>query len=136
MQRIAIVGSGITGLWDAPHLVQAPGVRRVPLFEAGAHFGGHANTVDVTLPDARGRAVTHGVDTGFLVLNERTYPNLIRLFAELGVPTAKSDMSFSVQVPPDAGGLSGLRPGLEWCGSSPGTAVAPRRHPASPAFPR
>ena len=134
MQRIAIVGSGITGLGAAHHLMQAPGVRRVTLFEAGAHFGGHANTVDVTLPDASGRAVTHGVDTGFLVFNERTYPNLIRLFAELGVPTAKSDMSFSVQVPPDAGGLSGLRPGLEWCGSSLDTVFAQRRNLVSPAF--
>lgn len=134
MQRIAIVGSGITGLGAAHHLVQAPGARHVTLFEAGAHFGGHANTVDVTLPDAQGRAVTHGVDTGFLVFNERTYPHLIRLFADLCVPTAKSDMSFSVQVPPDASGLSGLRPGLEWCGSSLDTVFAQRRNLVSPAF--
>lgn len=134
MQRIAIVGSGIAGLGAAHHLMQAPLPRRVTLFEAGGHFGGHANTVDVTLPDARGRAVTHGVDTGFLVFNERTYPHLIRLFAELCVPTAKSDMSFSVQVPPDARGLSGLRPGLEWCGSSLDTVFAQRRNLVSPAF--
>ena len=134
MQRIAIVGSGITGLGAAHHLVQAPGARHVTLFEAGSHFGGHANTVDVTLPDAQGRAVTHGVDTGFLVFNERTYPNLIRLFAELGVPTAASDMSFSVQVPSDATGLSGLRPGLEWCGSSLDSVFAQRRNLVSPAF--
>ena len=134
MQRIAIVGSGITGLGAAHHLMQAPGGRHVTLFEAGAHFGGHANTVDVTLPDAQGRPVTHGVDTGFLVFNERTYPNLIRLFAELGVPTAASDMSFSVQVPDQARGLSGLRPGLEWCGSSLDTVFAQRRNLVSPAF--
>ena len=134
MQRIAIVGSGITGLGAAHHLMQAPGARHVTLFEAGAHFGGHANTVDVTLPDAQGRPVTHGVDTGFLVFNERTYPNLIRLFAELGVPTAASDMSFSVQVPDQARGLSGLRPGLEWCGSSLDTVFAQRRNLVSPAF--
>ena len=134
MQRIAIVGSGITGLGAAHHLVQAPGARHVTLFESGAHFGGHANTIDVTLPDAQGRAVTHGVDTGFLVFNERTYPHLIELFAQLCVPTAKSDMSFSVQVPPDASGLSGLRPGLEWCGSSLDTVFAQRRNLVSPAF--
>ena len=134
MQRIAIVGSGITGLGAAHHLVQAPGARHVTLFESGAHFGGHANTVDVTLPDAQGRAVTHGVDTGFLVFNERTYPHLIDLFAQLCVPTAKSDMSFSVQVPTDARGLSGLRPGLEWCGSSLDTVFAQRRNLVSPAF--
>lgn len=134
MQRIAIIGSGITGLGAAHHLMQASGERSVTLFEAGAHFGGHANTLDVTLPDARGQAVTHGVDTGFLVFNERTYPNLIRLFGELGVPTAASDMSFSVQVPADARGLSGLRPGLEWCGSSLNTVFAQRRNLVSPPF--
>ncbi len=134
MQRIAIVGAGITGLGAAHHLVSAPGARHVTLFEAGAHFGGHANTLDVTLPDAQGRPVKHGVDTGFLVFNERTYPQLIGLFAQLGVPTAKSDMSFSVQVPRDATGLSGLRPGLEWCGSSLDTVFAQRRNLVSPAF--
>jgi sirohydrochlorin ferrochelatase len=56
---------------------------QVTLFEADSYFGGHAHTVDVTLD-----GVTHGVDTGFLVFNERTYPQLIRLFAELGVDTA------------------------------------------------
>lgn len=70
----------------------------VTLYEAGDYFGGHANTVDITLPTAQGN-VTYGVDTGFLVFNERTYPNLINLFAELGVETALSDMSFSVQAP-------------------------------------
>ena len=134
MQRIAIIGSGITGLGAAHHLMRSAGVRRVTLFESGRHFGGHANTVDVTLPDAQGREVTHGVDTGFLVFNERTYPNLIQLFADLGVPTAASDMSFSVQVPPDARGLSGLQPGLEWCGSSLDTVFAQRRNLVSPAF--
>lgn len=134
MKRIAVIGSGISGLGAAHRLRQAPGARAITLFEAGRHFGGHANTVDVTLPDASGRPVTHGVDTGFLVFNERTYPNLIRLFAELGVRAAPSDMSFSVQVPHDAQGLSGLRPGLEWCGSSLDTVFAQRSNLASPAF--
>jgi predicted NAD/FAD-binding protein len=92
----------------------------VTLFEAGAHFGGHANTVDVTL-----EGVTHGVDTGFLVFNERTYPNLIRLFAELGVDTAPSDMSFSVQARQD---------GLEWSGSDLGTVFAQKRNLLRPRF--
>ncbi len=111
MKRVAVVGSGIAGLGvahalarDTTHPVQ------VTLFEAGSHFGGHANTVDVTLD-----GLTHGVDTGFLVFNERTYPNLIRLFAELGVVTAPSDMSFSVQARQD---------GLEWSGSDLGTVFA------------
>ena len=134
MKRIAVIGAGISGLGAAHHLSTSPGLRRVTLFEAGQHFGGHANTVDVTLRDASGREVTHGVDTGFLVFNERTYPNLIRLFADLGVPTAKSDMSFSVQIPEGATGLGGLRPGLEWCGSSLDTVFAQRSNLVSPAF--
>jgi predicted NAD/FAD-binding protein len=94
--KIAIIGSGIAGLSAAHHL---RGQAHITLFEAGDYFGGHTHTVDVTLPDAQGVPVRHGVDTGFLVLNERTYPQLIALLQELSVPTAASDMSFSVQVP-------------------------------------
>ncbi len=117
--RVAIVGSGISGL-AAAHALR--GQANITLFEAGSYFGGHTHTVDVTLPGAHG-PVTHGVDTGFLVFNERTYPNLIRLLAELGVATAKSDMSFSVKVP----GASSGRP-LEWSGSSLNTVFAQRRN--------
>ncbi len=117
--RVAIVGSGISGLAVA-HALQ--GQADITLFEAGSYFGGHTHTVDVTLPSARG-PVSHGVDTGFLVFNERTYPNLIRLFAELGVATAKSDMSFSVKVPNVAPGRD-----LEWSGSSLNTVFAQRRN--------
>ncbi len=123
--RVAIVGSGIAGL-AAAH--QLRGHARVTLFEAGDYFGGHTHTVDVTLPTPRG-PVTHGVDTGFLVFNERTYPQLIGLFAELGVPTAKSDMSFSVQSPATA-----ERPALEWSGSSLNTVFAQRRNLLRPRF--
>ncbi|RYG10933.1 MAG: FAD-binding protein [Burkholderiales bacterium] len=117
--RVAIVGSGISGL-AAAHALQ--GQAEITLFEAGSYFGGHTHTVDVTLPTAQG-PVSHGVDTGFLVFNERTYPNLIRLFAELGVETAKSDMSFSVKVPEVAPGRQ-----LEWSGSSLNTVFAQRRN--------
>ncbi|WP_043702973.1 NAD(P)/FAD-dependent oxidoreductase [Tepidimonas taiwanensis] len=124
--KVAVIGSGIAGLATAyrlrPHA-------HVVLFEANDYFGGHTHTVDVTLPDASARLVTHGVDTGFLVFNERTYPRLIALFAELGVPTAPSDMSFSVQVPAPDGG-----PGLEWSGSSLATVFAQRRNLARPRF--
>ncbi|MGE0333276.1 MAG: NAD(P)/FAD-dependent oxidoreductase [Ramlibacter sp.] len=115
--KVAIVGSGISGLAVA-HTLR--GRADITLFEAGNYFGGHTHTVDVTLPTPAG-PVTHGVDTGFLVFNERTYPNLINLFAELGVATAKSDMSFSVQVP-------GARNGgpLEWSGSTLSTVFAQR----------
>lgn len=128
--RVAVVGAGIAGLAAAHALAREPSVA-VTLFEAEAHFGGHANTVDVTLPDASGRPVTHGVDTGFLVYNERTYPLLTALFAELGVATAASDMSFSVQ---SERGLDGSRQRLEWSGSSLDTVFAQRRNFASPRF--
>jgi len=124
MQRIAVVGSGVAGLAAAWRLATSPGERHVTLFEAGAHFGGHANTVDLTLD-----GITHGVDTGFLVFNERTYPLLIQLFADLGVNTAPSDMSFSVQVPHADG-----RAGLEWSGSSLNTVFAQRSNLLRPGF--
>ena len=116
-QRVAIVGSGITGLAAAHSL---KGHTDTTLFEAGNYFGGHTHTVDVTLPGKLG-SVTHGVDTGFLVYNERTYPRLIALFAELGVETAKSDMSFSVKVPDAMAGN-----GVEWSGSSLNSVFAQR----------
>ena len=119
MERIAIIGSGIAGLAAARELTRAGG-HRVTLFEAAAHFGGHAHTVDVTLDGIR-----HGVDTGFLVYNERTYPRLTRLFADLRVETAASDMSFSVQ----ARGRS-----LEWSGRSAASVFAQRRNLLRPGF--
>ena len=70
-QRMAIVSFGISGL-AAVHALQ--GKAHITLFEAADYFGGHTHTVDVTLPGAQG-LITHGVDTGFLVFNERTYPN-------------------------------------------------------------
>ncbi len=120
--RIAVVGSGISGLTVAHTLREAADVT---LFEAGGYFGGHTNTVDVTLPDASGKPVTCGVDTGFLVFNDRTYPNLINLFAELGVHTSNSEMSFSVQV---------RQAGLEWSGNSLSTVFAQRKNMFKPAF--
>jgi len=122
--RIAVVGSGIAGLGAAHRL--APHCE-VTVFEADARLGGHAHTVDVTLPGPHGE-VTHGVDTGFLVFNERTYPRLIALFGELGVPVAKSEMTFSVQAPrPD-----GSR--LEWSGTNLNTVFADRGNLLRPRF--
>ena len=123
--RVAIVGSGIAGLSAAHHL---RGQAHVTLFEAGDYFGGHTHTVDVTLPTAEGPQ-TFGVDTGFLVFNERTYPGLIALLAELGVATAASDMSFSVQVPGPSG-----RNQLEWNGATLNTVFAQRSNLWRPAF--
>ncbi len=124
--KVAVIGSGISGL-AACHALR--GQAQVTLFESGDYFGGHTHTVDVTLPDAQGRPVTHGVDTGFLVFNERTYPHLIALLEQLGVPSAKSDMSFSVQVPGALGGQA-----LEWSGSSLDTVFAQRGNLLRPRF--
>ncbi|MFL6698913.1 MAG: NAD(P)/FAD-dependent oxidoreductase [Vitreoscilla sp.] len=122
--RIAVIGSGIAGLGAAHRL--APHCE-VTVFEADARLGGHANTVDVTLPGPRGD-VTHGVDTGFLVFNERTYPRLIALFAELGVEVAKSEMTFSVQAPRADGSR------LEWSGTNLNTVFADRGNLLRPRF--
>ena len=123
--RIAIVGSGISGLSAAHHLL---GAADITMFEAGAYFGGHTHTVDVTLPTPTGLQ-THGVDTGFLVYNERTYPGLIALFEELQVETVKSDMSFSVQVPHKNG-----KGALEWNGANLNTVFAQRSNLFKPSF--
>jgi predicted NAD/FAD-binding protein len=81
---IAVIGSGIAGLSAAWAL---SGRHRVTVYEADARLGGHSNTVD---------AGGLGIDTGFIVFNEQTYPNLTALFRHLGVETAASEMSFSV----------------------------------------
>jgi predicted NAD/FAD-binding protein len=123
-RRIAVVGSGISGLSAAWRMAQVPGLR-VSLFEAGDYFGGHSHTVDVELPDARGQCVVHGVDTGFLVFNHRTYPELVKLFSELKVQTSASDMSFSVQSTVD---------GIEWSGSDLAGVFAQKRNLLRPRF--
>ena len=86
--RIAIVGTGISGLVVAHELHAA---HDLTLFEAGGHAGGHTNTVRVVTETAE-----HDVDTGFIVFNDRNYPNFERLLGELGVASQPSDMSFSV----------------------------------------
>jgi len=134
MTRVAIVGSGISGLSAAHHL---RGKAEVTLFEAGDYFGGHTHTVDVTLPVATAvgntsgaqTVQTFGVDTGFLVFNERTYPGLIGLFEDLQVVTCKSDMSFSVQVPGAFG-----KQALEWNGADLNTVFAQRSNLLRPSF--
>ncbi len=120
--RIAVVGAGISGLGCAHALARDPSVH-VTLYEAAPRLGGHTHTVDVDLDGVR-----FPVDTGFLVCNERTYPNLLRLFDELAVPLAASDMSFSVSVP-----LAGGRR-LEWAGSNLDTVFAQRCNLVSPHF--
>lgn len=92
--RIAVIGSGISGLSAAWLLSQH---HDVTLFERDGRAGGHSNTVDV-FGDAPGTAGSVAVDTGFIVYNTASYPNLIALFAHLGVPTAASDMGFAVSL--------------------------------------
>ncbi len=123
--KVAVVGSGISGLAAAHRLREHA---HITLLEAGDYFGGHTHTVDITLPTEQGRQ-TWGVDTGFLVFNERTYPQLIALLAELNVETAPSDMSFSVQVPGARGAQA-----LEWSGSNLATVFAQKRNLVSPRF--
>jgi uncharacterized protein len=117
MRRVAVIGSGISGLAVAEGLAAHAAVT---LFESERWFGGHAHTVDVRLD-----GVTHGVDTGFLVYNERTYPRLSALFERLGVNSAASDMSFSVQAPALA---------WEWSGRDLQGVFAQRANLLSPRF--
>ncbi len=115
--RIAVVGSGISGLSAAWLLSRR---HSVALFEAGDYLGGHTHTVDVTL-----EGLTHGVDTGFLVLNRATYPNLVPMLEWLGVPLAPSEMTFS---------LSLEDPAIEWAGTSLNSLFAQRSNLLRPGF--
>ncbi|TGN14701.1 NAD(P)/FAD-dependent oxidoreductase [Leptospira ilyithenensis] len=99
-KKLAIIGTGISGLGAAYFLSKE---YDLTLFEKENYTGGHTNTVDVL---ENGKEIP--IDTGFIVFNHVTYPNLLRLFDRLGVPTKKSDMSFSVQYDPTK---------LEFCGS-------------------
>ena len=107
---IAVIGSGVSGL-TAAHVLGRR--HRVTLYERDERLGGHANTIAVR--GAGGHEV--GLDTGFIVHNERTYPTLLRLFADLGVRTQESDMSFSVR-------CEGC--GLEYAGARGMQGVMPR----------
>lgn len=87
--RVAIVGSGVSGLTAAYCLRET---HEVTIFEADNRFGGHAHTHEVVGPDGKVR----NIDSGFIVHNERTYPNLLRIFRELGIQTQKTEMSMSI----------------------------------------
>ncbi|MEM7246389.1 MAG: FAD-dependent oxidoreductase [Acidobacteriota bacterium] len=117
--RIAVVGTGIAGM-VAARLAQRE--HEVTVFEASDWVGGHAHTVDVANVDG-----PLAVDTGFLVHNRPGYPELTRLFDELGVATQESDMSFSVRCE---------RTGLEYNGTSLNSLFAQRRNLFRPSFHR
>jgi predicted NAD/FAD-binding protein len=113
--RIAVVGSGIAGLSAAWLLSKR---HEVTLIEAEPRAGGHCNTVDTP---AAGGVVP--VDTGFIVYNTASYPNLIALFDHLGIPTAPSDMSFAVSL--DAGGYEYAGSSLSSLFGQPSNLVSP-----------
>lgn len=110
-QKLAIVGSGIAGMGCAHFLHQH---FDITVFEQNDYIGGHTNTVTV---DEAGKPVY--IDTGFMVFNHVTYPNLCRLFDEIGAPTKKTDMSFSVLHVPT---------GLEYCGTGINGLFAQRKN--------
>ena len=102
--KIAVIGGGISGLGAAYALSQR---HEVTLFEAEHRLGGHAHTVDINVGGDR-----VAVDTGFIVYNEHNYPSLTRLFADIGAPTEKSSMTFSVSLDGGAREYSGTLQGL------------------------
>src|SRR4051794_9079947 len=111
----AVVGGGVSGLAAADLLQRT---HHVTLFEAESRLGGHAHTHDVPVGDA-----TVPVDSGFIVLNDRTYPSLQRLFAELGVATRPTEMSMSIS----CGGC-----GLNYVGGPQPAGNFPPRPPLAP----
>lgn len=115
--KIAIIGSGISGLVAAYRLHSE---HQLTVFEANAYIGGHTHTVDVQLGGQH-----YAIDTGFIVFNDWTYPEFIRLLDELGVASQATTMSFSVQ---------DVRSGLEYNGHSLNTLFAQRRNLLRPRF--
>ncbi|HEV2650942.1 MAG TPA: FAD-dependent oxidoreductase [Rhizomicrobium sp.] len=117
MRKIAIIGTGISGL-SAAYLLRER--HDVTVYESQDRLGGHSRTLNITYGD---REIA--VDTGFIVFNERNYPNLTALFRHLGVPIKNSDMSFALTV---ADGW------LEWGAKDLAAIIAQRRNLLRPRF--
>jgi predicted NAD/FAD-binding protein len=115
--RIAIIGGGISGMLSA-YLLSAD--HDVVLFEANDYIGGHTHTIDVTIKDHR-----YAVDTGFIVFNEVTYPNFLKLLGRLGVEYQPSSMSFSVK---------SERDGIEYGAHNLNSLFAQRKNFLDPSF--
>jgi predicted NAD/FAD-binding protein len=115
--RVAVIGTGISGMSCAYLLARE---HSIEVFEQNDYVGGHTNTVSVD--DV---AETLGIDTGFIVHNPRNYPNLVRLFEQLGVATQDCDMSFSVRC---------HRCNLEYAPPDVRTLFAQKRNILRPSF--
>ena len=117
MKNIAIIGSGIAGLTTAYLLSKS---HRVSVFEKAAVIGGHTATVDVEVDGD-----SYAIDTGFIVFNDKTYPNFLQLLDELGIEKQATQMSFSVKNPFSK---------LEYNGHNLDTLFAQRRNILNPRF--
>lgn len=116
-QRIAIIGTGISGM-SAAWLLSTK--HDVTIYEKAARLGGHSNTVEV-----HSKGIHCAVDTGFIVYNEACYPNLSALFRYFAVPTQATDMSLGISLDDGA---------LEYAGDGFGTLFAQRRNLLNPRF--
>ncbi len=130
-KRVAIIGSGVSGLTCAHYLAK---LHEVTIFEANDYIGGHVNTIDVSLqqgkkskrPFVKDKLIENSaIDTGFIVFNERTYPNFFRLLHDLQVPFQATDMSFSVK---------NTARNFEYNGHTLNTLLSQRKNVLSPKF--
>jgi predicted NAD/FAD-binding protein len=117
MKRIAIIGAGVSGLTTAYLLSKK---HQVSVFEKSAHIGGHTATVDVEMAGQ-----SYAIDTGFIVFNNKTYPNYLALLDEIGVGKQETEMSFSVH---------NSATGMEYNGHNLDTLFAQRRNIFNPKF--
>ena len=115
--KIAVVGGGVSGMLAARLLSDE---HEIHLYEAGDYLGGHTHTVGVEVQGDQ-----YAADTGFMVFNDRTYPNFVRMLDLLGIPSRASDMSFSVRCD---------RTGLEYQGGTVFGLFAQRRNLFRPSF--
>ena len=118
-ERIAVIGTGISGLSACYELQKSAHQYDLCIFEADQRIGGHTATIDVEMA---GR--NFAVDTGFIVFNDWTYPNFIRLLNEIGVDSQPTDMGFS---------LSCANTGLEYSGKNLGTLFTQKRNLLNPS---
>ena len=118
--KIAVIGSGISGLSAAYYLSQK---HSVDIFEKEDHFGGHSNTINIFYDKEKQKQVA--VDIGFIVFNEKTYPNLIKFFEKNKIQVEKSNMSFSVSIKDT---------NIEYCGKGVSGIFSNKKNIFNPKF--